>query len=403
MGISLQGTRQRTYEILERGSANGPLDNAVHWGLIALILVNVVAVVLGSVPAVASTYEGLLAGIEALSVVIFTAEYALRLWSAPEHTPWQDHSPWRARLNLAFQPMAVVDLVAIAPFYLALFTPLDLRALLVLRLLRFFKLARYSPGLASLSDAVHSERRGLAASFVILVGTTLVAASLMHVVEGEVQPDTFGTIPDAMYWAVVTLTTVGYGDVVPVTPLGKLIAGLSAVTGLVMLALPVGLLASAFAREIQRRDFVVTWSMLARVPIFANLDAAELNEIMDYLHAKHCGRDEVVLRRGEPAEAMYFIASGRVAIELQPEPVVLEAGDFFGERAILSRSERTATVRALTPCKLLVLDARDLAYLMDHAPRMAERIRRVTESRAASDEQGRLQDRPGDGAAMPAP
>ena len=108
------------------------------------------------------------------------------------------------------------------------------------------------------------------------MGAVLIAASAMNLAERDVQPERFGTIPELMYWAIVTLTTVGYGDVVPITGLGRVIAGVTAIAGLVMLALPVGIIASAFAREIHRRDIVITWSMVARVPLFADLGRLEI-------------------------------------------------------------------------------------------------------------------------------
>jgi voltage-gated potassium channel len=284
--------RQRVSEILERGAADDPTDEIVHGLLIVLIVLNVGVAVLESVPSLGERWGGLFLAIEIGSVAVFTMEYLLRLWSAPEHGLWQELRPWRARLKFAVQPQSIIDFLAVAPFYLVLFTPVDLRTLLLLRLFRFFKLARYSPGMASLLDVIYSERRSLVASFVILSGGVLIAASAMYYAEQEAQPEKFGTIPDAMYWAIITLATVGYGDVVPVTPLGKLIAGLSAILGIGMLALPVGILASAFAQEIHRRDFVVTWSMVARVPIFAELDADELAQIM------RCGRDRAAGQAG---------------------------------------------------------------------------------------------------------
>lgn len=156
----------------------------------------------------------------------------------------------------------------------------------------------------------------------------LVAATLMHLAEGQAQPDKLGTIPDAMYWAVVTLATLGYGDVVPVTPAGKLIAALTAILGLVSFAMPVGIIASTFAEAIQRREFIVTWSMVTRVPIFAEMAAAESADVMRFLRAQSVKRQDVIVRQGEAAHSMYFITSGEVEIELAKGPVRLGEGEF---------------------------------------------------------------------------
>ena len=224
--------------------------------------------------------------------------------------------------------------------------PADLRIVLIFRLLRFFKLARYSPGMQSLAEAVYGERRALLACLFILAGLVLVAGEIMHLVEGSVQPDKLGTIPDAMYWAIVTLATVGYGDIVPVTPLGKFVASITALFGLAMVALPVAIIANAFAHSIQRRDFVVTWGMVARVPLFAELNAGDIAEVMRYLQSLTIEAGEYVVRRGEPATCMYFIAVGAVDVELADRTVRLDEGHFFGESALLHRARRVANVRA---------------------------------------------------------
>src|SRR4029077_18306172 len=198
-------------------------------------------------------------------------------------------------------------------------------------MVRFLKLARYSPAMRSLLDVLYNERRALTGCFVLFVGATLLVASIMHVIERDVQPDKFGTIPDAMWWAIVTLGTIGYGDVVPVTALGRVVASITIFVGLIMVALPIGIVATAFAEEIHRRDFVVTWGMVARVPLFAELEATEIADIMRLLHAQQVEAGEVIARRGELAHSMYFVANGEVEIELKHERVRLSAGHFFGE------------------------------------------------------------------------
>jgi voltage-gated potassium channel len=203
----------------------------------------------------------------------------------------------------------------------------------------------------------------------------------MHVIERHAQPDKFGTIPDAMWWAIVTLGTIGYGDVVPVTALGRVVASVTIFVGLIMVALPIGIVATAFAEEIHRRDFVVTWGMVARVPLFAELEATEIADIMRLLHAQQVEAGDVITRRGELAHSMYFVANGEVEIELKHERVRLGAGHFFGEIAALRRTRRSATVTAVKRTSLLVLDAHDLRVLMDRDSRIAERIREVARTR----------------------
>ena len=220
------------------------------------------------------------------SLVVFTVEYALRIWVAAEHAPYRHLTPLRARLHYMLSANGVIDLVSILPFWLAFMVPAEFRIILLLRIVRFLKLARYSPAMRSLLEALYAERRALVGCLFILFGATLVTASFMHLAERHAQPDKFGTIPDAMWWAIVTLGTIGYGDVVPITPIGKMIAAATIICGLVMIALPVGIIATAFSEQIHRRDFVVTWSMVARVPLFHGLDASAIALIMRLLRAQ---------------------------------------------------------------------------------------------------------------------
>lgn len=261
--------------------------------------------------------------------------------------------------------------------------PADLRTVLVFRLVRFFKFARYSPAMRSLLDVLYRERRALFGCLVITLGSAVVAAALMHLAEAKVQPDKLGTIPEALWWAIVTIGTIGYGDVVPVTALGKLIATGTIFVGLVMMALPVGIIATAFADEIHRRNFIVTWGMISRVPLFAELDASEISDVMELLRAQVAEAGEVIVRAGDPAHSMYFIAAGEVQIVIKgkKEPLHLGVGQFFGEVAVLRRARRSATATALARTNLLVLDAQDLHALMQRDTRIAVRIKDVVEKR----------------------
>jgi len=373
--------RRRVYQVLDQGPVGDRTAVLVDRLLVALILVNLVAVALESVPHLRADYRPIFDAIEYLSLVVFTVEYALRIWCAVEYGPNRHMPPMRARLKYVLSPAGIVDLVAVLPFWFAPLLPDDLRVLQVLRILRFFKIARYSPAMRSLLDVLYRERRALFGCVVITLGTALVAAALMHLAEVRVQPDKLGTIPDALWWAIVTLGTIGYGDVVPVTALGKLIATGTIFLGLVMIALPVGIIATAFAEQIHRRDFIVTWAMIARVPLFAELDAAEISDIMQLLRAQVAEAGQAIVRAGEPAHSMYFIASGEVEIAVRQERLRLGVGQFFGEVAVLRRARRSATVTALSRTSLLVLDAQDLHALMERDGRIAQRIKDVVEKR----------------------
>ncbi|MGE0565601.1 MAG: cyclic nucleotide-gated ion channel [Pseudolabrys sp.] len=375
-------TRLRGYEVLERGAFDDPLSRAVDRFLVALIVINLVAVVLESVPSIGQRYPLTFWTIELFSLAVFTIEYLIRLWTAVEHPPLRHMSPLRARLAYATSAPGLIDLIAVAPFWLAPLLPEDLRVLLVFRLVRLLKISRYSPAMRSLLDVLYRERRALFGCLVILFGMALVAATLIHLAERHVQPDKLGTIPDALWWALVTLTTVGYGDVVPLTVGGKIIATGVVVLGLVIIALPVGIIATAFADQIHRRDFVVTWSMVARVPLFAELNAGEISDVMQLLRAQTVDAGEIIVRRGNVAHSMYFIAAGEVEIDLKKkEKVRLGVGHFFGEVAVLRRARRSATVTALSRTSLLVLDAQDLRALMKRDPRIARRIKEIVERR----------------------
>jgi voltage-gated potassium channel len=373
--VSLQRhARRRLYLVLDQGAEIGGISAVVNWALVGAIVVTLAATVMQSVPTSAAAYGRTFEFVEYAAFAIFSAEYAARLWVAAEHPPWRRLGALRAALRSSISPAGLIDLAAILPFWLSFVVSTDFRIVLVLRLVRFFKLSRYSPAMRSLLDALYSERRALFGCFVILCGATLVAAGLMHLAESTAQPEKFGTIPDAMWWAIVTLGTVGYGDAVPITAAGRLIGGVTIFAGLLMVALPVGIVATAFANEVHRRDFIVTWALVARIPLFSQLSATQIADVMRILRAQKVDKGAIIVRRGEPAHSMYLIVDGEVEIRLRHKRVRLSSGDFFGEIAALRQRRRSATVQALQPTRLLALDASDLHSLMDSEPQIASRI-----------------------------
>ena len=373
--------RRRLYEIMEEGPHGDAISATVSRGLTFLVCVNILAVILESVPSLEARYEHWFDLLESFSLIVFTVEYVLRIWAAAEHGAYLRITAARARWRYVTSAAGIIDLIAIAPFWLDLFMQADLRFVLVFRILRFFKLGRYSAGMSSLLDAIYAERRALLGCLVLLFGAALFSGSLMYLTEGSIQPEKLGTIPDAMWWSIVTLGTIGYGDITPVTVLGRMIAAGTIVTGIMMIALPAGIIATAFANEIHRRDFIVTWAMVARIPIFADLDAAEIGEIMRLLRAQMLDAGTVIALRGEVARSMYVIAAGEVEIALPDRRIQLGNGQFFGEIAVLKRARRTATVTALSRVRLLVLNAHDLHALMSRSPAIAAHIRKVARER----------------------
>ena len=367
--------RWRLYRWLELGSAGDPQGRWFDRLLIALVLAAVALVALETVPSLASEWDDSFALAELVIGTTFLAEYLARLWVANLHPPYRKDRPLMARLRYALQPAAIVDLLAVLPFVLGiLLVPTDFKVLVILRLARFFKLARYSPALRSLTNALLSERHAIGASLIIIFGVVMLAATAMYMVERQVQPQAFGTIPDAVWWAMTTVTTVGYGDVVPVTPAGKVLGGLVMLLGYGLLALPVGIVATAFAREIHSRDFAVTWGMVARVPLFQDLRAADIAEIARLLRGRSVKAGQVISHRGEPATSMFFIASGLIEMTIGQTRVHLEEGGFFGEMAVLGERRRSATVMATSDAQLMVLDSQDLHALLIRKPDLARRI-----------------------------
>jgi voltage-gated potassium channel len=383
-----QGFRQRTFEILEHGRRREPASRAVDWVLVGLVLADVAVTVAQTVPHIAADHGTALRAFDRFCVFVFAIEYATRLWAAAEHPLLQRCGPFTARWRFALTPLMVIDALALVPFLLEILFPASTLMPLT-RLVRFLKLTRYSPALATIGRVIGSERRALLACIVIAGGVLLAAAAAMHAVEGTVQPDRLGDMPKAMWWAATMQAKIGGGEIVPVTTLGSLISALTVMLGIGCFALPVAIIGRGFYEEIRRRDFVVTFAMVARVPLFARLEAATIADLVGMLSARTVQAGTTIVRKGDRADAMYLIASGAVDVDLAGGKVVrLEEGAFFGEMALLFQGPRSATVTAARSTDLLILDAEDFRRLLDRLPDIGAAVQATARERMAHYETG---------------
>jgi voltage-gated potassium channel len=207
---------------------------------------------------------------------------------------------------------------------------------------------------------------------IVLFGAALAA----YIIERDVQPDKFGSIPQAMWWAVVTLSTTGYGDEIPQSFAGRVLAGLVMMSGIGIFALWAGILATGFYEEVRRQDFVRNWQLVAAVPLFQRLGSAALVEIVRALRPRIVPAGAVICRKGETGDQMFFIVEGRVSVAT-PNPVELGSGSFFGEMALISGEPRSATVSAATAVSLLSLHSVDFQMLSSSSPEIADIIRKT--------------------------
>jgi voltage-gated potassium channel len=364
--------RARAHHLLTREEGGGLAGHAMRAGLVLLIVLSVTTAILKSVPRIGREHGDLLDLILLLTSVGFAAEYLMRIWIAPDNPGAAGAG--RERMRYVFSLPGLVDLVAAIPFALAPHIGLNLDWLDIVPI---FKLLRHTAAFQFMVEAMYSERRVLWSAAMLMLALLVFQSSLVYYFEREAQPDKFGSIPAAMWWGIVTLTTVGYGDVVPITLWGRMAGGLTAVMGLCMFAIPVGIIASAFIEAVRRREFVDTWNLVAKVPLFRNLDAARIAAVAGVLRARRAERGERLIRKGDQADSMYFIVSGEVEIDQENQAPLarLGAGDFFGEIALIAERTRTATITALSACKLLVLHKDDFESFMNAHPDLRDAVR----------------------------
>ena len=246
--------KKRVLEILSRSNGDDKVSMYCDRALSTLILLNLLAVSLESIDQLSTQYGYLFWAFELFSVTIFGCEYILRIWSSDANKDEKSESSSKLRFGYIFSFTGLIDLIAILPSILPLFLgQIDLRWLRVLRLVRLLKISHYSTALEDLISAIREERNAFGAALYLFCIALFVSSALMYVVEHEVQPENFSSIPTTMWWSMITLTTVGYGDVSPMTSLGKLVGAATAIMGICVVALLTGIVATAFANQVARR------------------------------------------------------------------------------------------------------------------------------------------------------
>jgi len=288
-----------------------------------------------------------------------------------------------------FSPSGLVDVVSILPVPIALLGGVAPETAWLFASLWVLKLAQNSPGLAQLGRVFVLEAKALASVLVLFLIVLFLASAAMHVLERGGQPVAFGTLPAALWWAVVTLTTTGYGDEVPRTALGHLLGAGVMICGIATFGLWTGILATGFAAESRRRNFIQTWDLVSKVPFFQTLDPTAITQITHMLRRVEVPERTAVIRRGRVGDCMYFIAAGEVEVDVQPAPVRLGVGAFFGELALLGDSIRTANVSTTKSSTLLILDLADFRTLMAHHAELARAIDAEGKRRLSENERRR--------------
>lgn len=243
--------RAKVFELIDTHTEKSKANKIIDRFLLALIGLNVLAIILESVNTIYSQFSTAFFWFEVFSVTVFTIEYLSRLWTIVEKRTKSGNNV--TRWQYVKSPLAIIDLLAILPFYLQLFFSLDLRFLRIVRLLRIFKISRYSSAFSLVLKVFTEERDALIAAFSILFVLLVISASGIYLIEHDVQPEAFGSIPAAMWWAMATLTTVGYGDVTPITVGGKFFGGVITILSLGLVAMPTGIIVSGFSEQLRRR------------------------------------------------------------------------------------------------------------------------------------------------------
>ena len=283
--------RRRTYEILD-GAVADRASHTCEIFIAVLVVANVVAIILESVHEIHEAYEAYFHIFDLISVVVFSIEYVLRVWSYSERHPGPEHSAWKGRKEYIFSPFGLVDFFSTVPFYLQLLFPgADLRVLRMFRLMRIFKLSRYNSAMEDMLEAIKSEWDSFSSALFLLLISCLLFSSLIYIIEGHDQPEVFPSIPAAMHWFVLTIIS-GWGNVDPVTYLGTVLVIITQILAIALAAILTGVVATAYTSQVQRREAL--YEMEVRTVLADGVVTEEEHKKLKVLQAKYGMSDEQV-------------------------------------------------------------------------------------------------------------
>lgn len=375
-----QGLRNKVFRTLAPVRDPSAAKRPVAFVLTLTIVLSTIATMVLTVPERNPAWDKPLERLLTCLFLLFSLEFLLRVWIAPLADPTR---PLRAIRRYLWSFLGALDLLVPFIYWLSRFFPMPDWAPMLVTLFSMFKFARLVPGLAVFTTVFKNEGRSLLSGLLLLIVLLVVTSGIMFILENPAQPEIFRSVPRTLWWGIVTIASVGYGDMTPATPIGRLVAGILMLLGIAVFAVPAGILATGFAKELRKRDFMVTWQTVAKMPLFSGLDASRIASIARLLTSDIIPPDTVIVRKGDQAEAMFFILQGEVEVQVSPNPVRLRGGQYFGEIALLKDTERTATVISTTEVHLLVLDVSDFRRLMKEHPEIKAAIANVADARIA--------------------
>jgi voltage-gated potassium channel len=312
----------------------------------------------------------------------FVYEYLRNIFLASKIIAYRQNSTRLSSIaKYAFSFLGCIDFLVCIPFIMLVANADSSEWVFFLYTLSLLKLPRYISGLAMIGNVIYVERRNLLATLMSLMILLVILSSLLFAVENQIQPDVFKSIPHAMWWGITTLTTVGYGDMVPITLLGRIIAASTMLIGIAMVAIPAGIIASGFMDEMRNEAILSTWKSVRGFPLFKELNSEKISEIAGILKSQVIPAGVTIFEKGSFSDSMYFIVEGEVEVMVEPKPVLLKKGAFFGEIGLLEVAPRSATVITTKKTNFLVLSMHDFHQISDRHPDILNQVRHVASQR----------------------